>query len=81
MLQNSIPFSIPAISLAAIVEFISSLNEFPKFSLIPLMIGICTTFLTSLFAIDFLLKFFSSNGLKLFIVYRVIFGIVILLNL
>ncbi|MCH2562957.1 MAG: hypothetical protein MK084_08705 [Prochlorococcus sp. ALOHA_A2.0_50] len=31
-------------------------------------------------AIDFLLKYLSSNGLKLFIIYRVVFAVVILLN-
>ena len=72
---------IPAISLSGIVEFISSFNEFLSFSFFPLIIGFTTTFLSSLFAIDFLLKYFSSNGLKLFIIYRVIFGVVILLNL
>ena len=72
---------IPAISIAAIVEFISSFNEFYSFSFFPLIVGLITTFLSSLFAIDFLLKYFSSNGLKLFIIYRVVFGVVILLNL
>ena len=72
---------IPAISLAAIVEFISSFNELKTFSFFPLIVGLTTTFLSSLFAIDFLLKYFSSNGLKLFIIYRVLFGVVILLNL
>jgi len=72
---------IPAISLAAIVEFISSFNEFNSFNFFPLIIGLTTTFVSSLFAIDFLLKYLSSNGLKLFIIYRVVFGVVILLNL
>ena len=72
---------IPAISIAAIVEFISSFDEFYTFSFFPLLLGLFTTFLSSLFAIDFLLKYFSSNGLKLFIIYRVVFGIAILLNL
>jgi len=72
---------IPAISLAGIVEFISSFNELSSFSFSTLVIGFATTFLSSLFAIDFLLKYFSSNGLKIFIIYRVIFGVVILLNL
>ena len=72
---------IPAISIAAIVEFISSFDEFSSFSFPPLILGITTTFASSLFAIDFLLKYFSSNGLKLFIIYRVVFGCVILLNL
>ena len=72
---------IPAISFAAIVEFFSFFNEFNSFSFFPLIAGLITTLLSSLFAIDFLLKYFSSNGLKLFIIYRVLFGVVILLNL
>jgi len=72
---------IPAISFAAIVEFFSSLNKFNSFSFFPLIVGLFTTFVSSLFAIDFLLKFISSNGLKFFIFYRIVFGIVILLNL
>ena len=79
--KYSFLLGIPSISLAAIVEFISSLNEFSSFGLLPLIVGITTTFVSSLLAINFLLKYFSSNGLKLFIIYRVIFGIVILLKL
>jgi len=71
----------PAISLAAIVEFISSLNDFISLGFLPLFVGLITTFLSSLLAIDFLLNYYSSNGLKIFIIYRVIFGVVILLNL
>jgi len=71
----------PAISLAAIVEFISSFDDFISLGFLPLFVGLVTAFLSSLFAIDFLLKYFSSNGLKIFIIYRVIFGVVILLNL
>jgi len=71
---------IPAISIAAIVEFISSFDEFFSFSFFPLFFGLTTTFVSSLFAIDFLLKYLSSNGLKIFIIYRLIFGVVILLN-
>ena len=71
----------PAIALAAIVGFISSFDEFLSLGFLPLFVGLITSFLSSLLAIDFLLKYFSSNGLKIFIIYRVIFGIVILLNL
>ena len=71
----------PAIILAAIVEFISSLDDFSSLSFLPLFVGLTTTFVSSLFAIDFLIKYFSSNGLKFFIIYRVVFGVVILLNL
>ncbi|MDC3134615.1 undecaprenyl-diphosphate phosphatase [Prochlorococcus sp. AH-716-J09] len=72
---------IPAITLAAIVEFISSFNNFFSLGFLPLFVGLITTFLSSLLAIDFLLKYLTSNGLKIFIIYRVIFGVVILLNL
>jgi len=72
---------IPAISISAIFEFISSFSEFYTFNFLPLIVGLTTTFLSSLLAIDLLLNYLSSNGLKLFIVYRVIFGFVILLNL
>ncbi len=71
----------PAISLAAIVEFISSFNDFFSLGFPPLFVGLVTTFFSSLFSINFLLNYFSSNGLKIFIIYRVIFGVVILLNL
>ena len=73
--------SLPAISLAAIVEFVTSFNEFPSFSLPPLIVGLITAFVSSLLAIDFLLKYYSSNGLKIFIISRVLFSIVILMNL
>ena len=72
---------IPAISLSAIVEFISSFNEFLSLDFIALIIGLISAFLSSLIAIDFLLKFYDSNGLKLFIIYRVIFSTIILINL
>ena len=72
---------IPAISLAAIVELISSFKNFSSFNFFPLIAGLATTFVSSLIAIKFLLNYFSSNGLKLFIIYRIVFGIVILLNL
>ena len=71
---------IPAIFFAAIVEFVASFEEFSSLSF-PLIFGLITTFLSSLLAINFLINYFSSNGLKLFIIYRVVFGFVILLNL
>tara|TARA_B100000161_G_scaffold233175_1_gene181562 strand:+ start:646 stop:1446 length:801 start_codon:yes stop_codon:yes gene_type:complete len=72
---------IPAISIAAFVEFISYFNGFSSFNIFPLIFGLICTFFSSLLAIDFLLKFYSYNGLKLFVIYRLIFGIVIILNL
>ena len=72
---------IPSISLAAFVEFFSAVNQFSSFPFLPLSAGLITTFFSSLLAIDFLIKYVSSNGLKIFIYYRLVFGILILLNL
>ena len=72
---------IPAISFAGIFEFISSFNTISSLSFYPLIVGLITSFLSSLFAIYFLVNYFSSNGLKIFILYRVVFGVLILLYL
>ena len=72
---------IPAISLAAFVEFVSVINQFSTFPLFPLFVGLISTFFSSLLAINFLIKYVSSNGLKIFIIYRMIFGFLIILNL
>ena len=72
---------IPSISLAAFVEFLTSINEFSTDQFLPLFVGLITTFLSSLFAINFLIKYISSKGLKLFVLYRLIFGFLILFNL
>ena len=78
--KYSFLLGIPAISIAAFVEFFTSINQFSNFPFLPLIFGLITTFFSSLFAIDFLIKYISSNGLKIFIYYRLIFGILILLN-
>ena len=72
---------IPAISLAAFVEFLSSVTQFSTFPFFPLFIGLITTFFSSLLAIDFLINYVSTHGLKIFVYYRLVFGILILLNL
>ena len=72
---------IPAISLAAFVEFWTAINQFSIYPFLPLFVGLITTFFSSLLAIDFLIKYVSSNGLRIFVYYRLVFGILILLNL
>ena len=76
--QFSFFLGIPAISLAAIVELLSSINQFSTFPFLPLLVGLITTFFTSILAIDFLIKYISTKGLKIFIYYRLAFGILIL---
>jgi len=79
--KYSFLLGIPSISLAALVEFFSAANQFSTFPFLPLFVGLITTFLSSLLAIDFLIKYVSSNGLRIFIYYRLVFGILILFNL
>ena len=83
--KDAVKFSfllgIPSISLVAFVEFLGSLNQFSNYPFLPLLVGLFTTFFSSLFAIDFLIKYISTNGLKIFIYYRLAFGILILLNI
>ena len=79
--KYSFLLSIPSISLVAFVEFLSSINQFSIFSFPPLLVGVFATFLSSLLAINFLIKYITVNGFKIFIYYRLLFGILILLNL
>ena len=79
--KYSFLLGIPAILLAAFVEFFSAVNQFSTFPFLPLFVGLITTFFSSLLSINFLIKYVSSHGLKIFIYYRLVFGILILLNL
>ena len=72
---------IPSISLAAFVEFFSAVNQISAFPFLPLLAGLITAFFSSLLAINFLIKYVSSHGLKIFVYYRLIFGMLILFNL
>tara|TARA_Y100001968_G_C19365897_1_gene722487 strand:+ start:319 stop:1167 length:849 start_codon:yes stop_codon:yes gene_type:complete len=71
---------IPAITLAGIVEtkeliFTSQISLF-----LPLLFGLISSAITSFLAIDFLLKFLKTHSTRIFIYYRMIFGILVLLN-
>ena len=72
---------IPAISISGIVEFLSlcrssTINEF-----LPILIGIFSSYLSSIIAIDFLLRFLVKNNTYIFVFYRLAFGLLILLSL
>ena len=79
--KYSFLLGIPAISVAAISEFIFSIKDTSIINFFPLLVALITTFLSSLVAIDFLIRFLSTRGLQIFIYYRFIFGFMILLNL
>tara|TARA_B100000900_G_C20531612_1_gene696579 strand:- start:259 stop:1062 length:804 start_codon:yes stop_codon:yes gene_type:complete len=71
---------IPAISLAALVEFLDSFSKGLYLPFGPLVIGLVTTFFISFLCIDFLIKFIPKKGLTFFAYYRIIFGTIILVS-
>lgn len=78
--QYSFILSIPAVAAAV---FYTALFE-PSAFAAPLAVGVAgviASFVSSLFAIHFMINFLKKRGLRLFGVYRIIFGLVLLLVL
>ncbi len=69
---------IPAISLAALVEIFSSIKSNLLISYLPLLIALISAFITSYISIKFLIRYISLKGLKIFIFYKLFFGLLIL---
>ena len=69
---------IPAISLAALVEIFSSIKGNLFISYGPLFVALISAFITSYISIKFLIRYISLKGLKVFIFYKLFFGILIL---
>ena len=69
---------IPAITLAALVEIYSSIKGDVFISYGPLFVALISAFITSYISINFLIKYVSLKGLKIFIFYKLFFGILIL---
>ncbi len=70
---------IPAISLAAFVEIFSSIKDNIFLSYGPLLVALISAFITSYISIKFLIRYISLKGLKIFIFYKLFFGLLILL--
>jgi len=69
---------IPAISLAAFVEIFTSIKENLFISYGPLFVALISAFITSYISIKFLIRYVSMKGLKIFIFYKLFFGLLIL---
>ncbi len=82
--QSAAKFSfllgIPAISLAGLVEFKEAFGSFYISEVIPLMLGISASLVTSWLAIDFLMSFLQKQSTMVFVVYRILFGTLLLLT-
>jgi len=74
----SFMLGIPAISLAAFVEILSAIKDNLFISYGPLFVALISAFITSYFSIIFLIRYISLRGLKIFIFYKLFFGLLIL---
>ena len=72
---------IPAITISGFVELITLYKMSTVIDIVPLIIGITTSFISSIFAIDLLLKFLAKNNTLIFVYYRLAFGVFILSTL
>ena len=72
---------IPAVSISGIVEFLTIYNNSTFINIFPILIGIISSFISSIISIDFLLKFLARNSTFIFVYYRLAFGVLILSTL
>ena len=72
---------IPAISISGFVEFLTIYRNSTLINVFPILIGIISSFISSIISIDFLLKFLARNSTFIFVYYRLAFGVLILSTL
>ncbi|MFN7741179.1 MAG: undecaprenyl-diphosphate phosphatase [Cyanobacteriota bacterium] len=71
---------IPAITLAGLVELKDALASPSHGGVLPMLLGVATAAVVSWMAIAWLLRFLQQNSTWLFVVYRLLFGLVLLLG-
>ena len=69
---------IPAITLAGIVELKNAFADFSLVGVLPLMVGILSAAVVSWLAIDWLLKYLQRHSTWIFVIYRLLFGVLLL---
>ena len=72
---------IPAISISGFVELFTLYRTSSSIDILPTIIGIISSFFSSVIAIDLLLKFLAKNNTFIFVYYRLAFGVFILSTL
>ena len=77
--KYSLLLSIPVIIAATTLETISLYNESGVFVTKHMILGILISFITAYLTINFFMKWISGASLKIFVIYRIILGIAILL--
>ena len=69
---------IPAITLAGVVELKDAFSDFSLVGVLPLMVGILSAAVVSWLAIDWLLKYLQRHSTWIFVIYRLLFGVLLL---
>lgn len=69
---------IPAITIAGLVELKDAFSEPNAGGVLPLLVGIVSAAVVSWLAIDWLLKFLQRHSTWVFVIYRLLFGILLL---
>ena len=77
--KYSLLLSIPVIIAATTLETISLYNESGVFVTKHMILGILISFITAYLTIKFFMKWIGRASLKIFVIYRIILGITILL--
>ena len=72
---------IPAISISGLVELFTLFRTLSIIDILPTIVGILSSFFSSLFAINFFLKFLAKNNTFVFVYYRLAFGVFLLSTL
>jgi undecaprenyl-diphosphatase len=70
---------IPAITLAGLVELKGAFEAPANGGALPMAVGILSAAAVSWLAIAWLLRFLQNHGTWVFVAYRLVFGVVILL--
>lgn len=73
--------SIPAITASGLLELREAVTILPKETLVPMVVGTIVAGVVGYLSIWFLLAFLRKNSTAIFIVYRIILGVVILILL
>ncbi|NDD45834.1 MAG: undecaprenyl-diphosphate phosphatase [Synechococcaceae bacterium WB9_4xB_025] len=69
---------IPAITIAGLVELKGAFTEPSGGGVLPLLVGIMSAAVVSWLAIDWLLKFLQRHSTWIFVIYRLLFGVLLL---
>lgn len=77
--RYSFLLSIPAISLSGLYELYSEREMLLSESLVPLIVATVVSGVVGYLAIDFLLKFLKSRSNLVFVIYRIVLGIIIII--